>query len=128
MSVGRWVKSSADYGQRIVDAGIEGARSGEGEFLEDKRLISVLGESARDSMVPTAVGVAVGVLIGYAIYRRNSAARSLACGLLGGLLGFGGGMAWENRRLGASVVSGAMRNIGKVCDEQWLRRNPITYA
>ncbi len=128
MSVGRWVKSSAEYGQRILDAGIEGARSGEDEFLEDKRLISVLGESVKDSMVPTAVGVAAGVLLGYVIYRRNSTARSLACGLLGGLLGFSGGMAWENRRLGASVVGGAMKNIGKVRDEQWLRRHPINYA
>ena len=94
MSVGEWVKSNADYGQRIVDAGIEGALSGQDEFLEGKPLIPVLGQSAKNSLIPTAVGVGAGLLIGYAIFRRNSMPKALAFGLLGGVLGFGGGMAW----------------------------------
>jgi hypothetical protein len=128
MSVSEWVKSNADNGQRIVDAGIKGARAGQAEFLEGERLIPVLGESATDSLIPAAVGAGAGLLIGYAIYRRNFVPKSLAFALLGGLLGFGSGMVWENRRLGANVVGGAMKNIGKVRDEQWLRRTPIDYA
>jgi hypothetical protein len=49
-------------------------------------------------------------------------------GLLGGAIGFGAGIAWENRRLAASAASGALRNIGRVRDEHWLERHPIDYA
>jgi hypothetical protein len=128
MSVGEWVKSNVDYGRRIVGSGIEGARSGQDEFLDGKPLLPVLGESAKDSLIPAAAGLGVGLLIGYAIFRRKRAPGVIAYGLLGGLLGFGGGMAWENRHLGASVAGGAIKNIGKVRDEQWLTRNPIDYA
>jgi hypothetical protein len=49
-------------------------------------------------------------------------------GLLGGVIGFGAGVAWESRRLTASAACGALRNISKVRDEHWLERHPIDYA
>jgi hypothetical protein len=52
----------------------------------------------------------------------------LAFGLLGGAVGFGAGIVWENRNLVASAARGALRNIDKVRDEHWLEKNPIDYA
>jgi hypothetical protein len=52
----------------------------------------------------------------------------LAFGLLGGAIGFGAGVAWESRRLTASVAGSALRNIGRVRDEHWLTKHPIDYA
>jgi hypothetical protein len=37
-------------------------------------------------------------------------------------------VAWKSRHLSASVAGAAMKNIGKVRDEQWLSKNPINYA
>ena len=34
MELGEWVKSNVDYGRRLVGSGIEGARSGQDEFLD----------------------------------------------------------------------------------------------
>jgi hypothetical protein len=48
--------------------------------------------------------------------------------LLGGLIGLGAGMVWEDRLLIASTASGALKNIGKARDEHWLATHPIDYA
>jgi hypothetical protein len=53
---------------------------------------------------------------------------NITCGALGCVVGFGAGVAWDNRRLAASIASAAMRNIGRVRDEHWLDRHPIDYA
>jgi hypothetical protein len=52
----------------------------------------------------------------------------LACGVLGGVIGFGAGVVWNSRRLTAAVAKGALRNVGRVRDEHWLERHPIDYA
>jgi hypothetical protein len=52
----------------------------------------------------------------------------VAFGLVGGAIGFMASLIWENRRFTASVVSGALKNIGKVRDEHWLEKHPIDYA
>jgi hypothetical protein len=128
MGVGEWVKSNVDYGRRLMDSGLDGARSGQEEFLNGKPLTPYLGESVKDALVPAAIGVCVGVLAGYPVWRKKSTAVSLAYGLLGGAIGLTTGMAWSNRHLGASVAGSALKNIGKVRDEKWLTRHPINYA
>jgi hypothetical protein len=65
---------------------------------------------------------------GYLRNRQKSAAKALAFGMVGGAIGFGLGVASVNRGLGASVVSGAWKRIGRVRDERWLEQNPIDYA
>jgi len=52
----------------------------------------------------------------------------MAFGLLGGAIGFGAGVVWQDRCLAASVARGALRNIGRVRDQHWLDRHPIDYA
>lgn len=128
MDLREWSKSNAEYGRKLLDSGIEGARSGQEAFLNGKSLTPFLSESVRSALVPAAIGACIGVLGSHAGYRQKSIIRSLAYGLLGGAIGLGVGLAWENRCLTASVAGGAMRNIGKARDEHWLTKHPIDYA
>jgi hypothetical protein len=128
MELGEWVKSNVDYGRRLVGSGIEGARSGQDEFLNGEPLAPFLGESFRGALVPAALGACVGVLVGYPICRKKSPAVTWAYGLLGCAIGLATGVAWKSRHLSKSVAGGAMKNIGKVRDEQWLTKNPVNYA
>jgi len=123
-----WSKSSVDYGHKLVNSAIEGAREGEDEFLKDEPLAPSFGESARHALGPAAIGVCLGALGGSLGNGRRSTTRAVAYGLLGGAIGFGAGMIWENRELTASVASSAWEGIGKARDEHWFEKNPIDYA
>ena len=131
MDLCEWSKSSADYGRRILDSGIEGARSGEEAFLDGKPLMPFLAESIRSALKPAALGACIGVLCSArrcSGEREKSATRTLMYGLLGALIGLGSGVAWESRGLTSSTAGGALRNIGRVRDEHWLNNHPINYA
>ena len=128
MDLREWSKSSTDYGRKLLDSGIEGARSGREAFLNGESLTPFLSDSVRSALKPAALGACIGVLGNYPGYRQKSISRALAYGLLGGAIGFGAGVAWESRRFTASVADGALRNIGKVRDEHWLTKHPIDYA
>ncbi len=128
MDLRKWSKANADYGRRLLDSGIEGARSGEEAFLNGKSLTPFLGESVRSALKPAAFGACIGVLGSYAGYRQKSITRTLAYGLLGGAIGLGAGVVWESRRLTACVAGSALKNIGRVRDEHWLIKHPIDYA
>lgn len=128
MKFREWSKSSIDYGRKLLDSGLEGARSGEGEFLQGEPLAPFLQASARLALEPATIGVFLGVLSSCAGNREKSASKTLLYGLLGGVIGFGVGVAWGSRRLAASVASSAFESMGKVRDEHWLENNPIDYA
>jgi hypothetical protein len=49
-------------------------------------------------------------------------------GLVGGVLGFGGGVIWSSREAAAEIARQAARNLGTVRDAHWLEKHPITYA
>ena len=128
MHLREWSKSSADYGRKLFDSGIEGARSGRETFLNGESLTPFLGESVRSALKPAAIGACIGVLGSYPGYRQKSIGRVLAYGLLGGAIGLGLGVAWKSRGFTASVADGALKNIGRVRDEHWLEKHPIDYA
>jgi hypothetical protein len=128
MNLRKWSKSNADYGRRLLDSGIEGARSGRKAFLRGESLTPFLSESVRSALKPAVLGACIGVLGSYPGRRRKSLARALAFGLLGCAIGLGAGLAWESRRLTASAAGGALRGIGRVRDERWLSKHPIDYA
>jgi len=128
MNLREWSKSSVDYGRKLVDSAVDGARTGEGKFLNKTPLVPFLNESARRALVPAVVGACLGVLGGYLGNGRRSTPRAFADGLLGGAIGFGAGIIWENRQITASVVAGAWESIGKTRDEHWFEKNPIDYA
>ena len=128
MKVSEWSKSRIDYGKKLLDSGLEGARFGEGEFLQGEPLAPFLEESARHALEPATIGLFLGVLGGCAGSGQKLTSKAVLYGLLGGAIGFGVGLAWGSRRLAASVASSAFRSMGKVRDEHWLENNPIDYA
>ncbi|MBZ5681518.1 MAG: hypothetical protein LAO24_15570 [Acidobacteriia bacterium] len=128
MGLRDWSKSNVDYGLKVVNSGIEGARSGREAFLHGESLTPFLNESFPDALKPAILAACIGVLGSYSYKRNKSLGRVLAYGLLGGAIGFGAGIAWKNRRLAASVASGALKNVSKIRDEHWLEKHPIDYA
>jgi hypothetical protein len=130
MSLRSWSRSNADYGRKMLNSGLDGARSGREVFLNGKPLTPFLSESARSALTPAVIGACIGALGSYPNHRHNqySISRVFAYGFLGGAIGFSAGIAWESRRLTASVAAGALRNMEKVSDEHWLEKHPIDYA
>lgn len=122
-----WSKSEVDYGRKLMDSAVEGARQGEGEFLQNESLDRYLERSALHAMGPTALGACLGWFGAY-LDTRRSRGRALLCAFLGGAIGFGAAIAWENRKLTASVASSAWKSINKTRDAHWFEKNPIDYA
>jgi len=127
MNFREWSKSNVAYGRKLVDSAVEGARRGEGEFLKDESLGLHLERSALQAVAPTLIGACVGWIGGY-LENGRSKTRALVCGLVGGAIGFGAAVVWENRELTASVASEVWRSISKTRDERWFEKNPIDYA
>jgi hypothetical protein len=128
MDLKEWSKCNVDYGRQVLNAGLEGARAGREAFLSGKSLTPFLSESVRNALKPALIGACVGVLGSCPGYSHGSRSRTFMWGLLGAALGLGAGVAWESRRLTASVAGGACKSVGRVCDEHWLERHPIDYA
>ncbi len=127
MNLTQWSKSNVDYGRKLIDSALDGARNGENSFLKEESLGVYLERSALHAIGPTIIGAGLGLLGGY-LENRRFRSRTLLFGLLGGAIGFGAGVLWENRKLTASVASGAWKNVNKVRDDHWFDKNPIDYA
>lgn len=123
-----WSRSEFEYGRRVLNSGLEGARSGREAFLNGRALTPFLSEAARNALKPAGVGACVGLLSGYRGSGNTSIGRILGFGFLGSLIGFASGVVWESRDLTASVAANALTNIDKVRDERWLQKHPIDYA
>jgi hypothetical protein len=128
MEIREWSKANADYGRRLFSSGMEGARSGREEFLDGEPLTPFLSQTVQHSFGIAAIGACIGALGSFAAYRRETLAKAVGFGLLGGLIGLAAGVVWESRRLTASVAGSALTNIGKARDERWLAKHPIDYA
>jgi len=128
MGLGKWSKSEVEYGRKVLDSGLEGARSGREEFLLGKPLKPFLEESVRKSWKVALAGAVLGALCASRENRNRSIGRTLAFGFLGGAIGFATGVAWESRRLTESAAGAALRNIHKVRDEHWAEKHPVAYA
>jgi hypothetical protein len=128
MNLTEWSRSSVDYGQRLVNSALEGAREGEQEFLKEESLSPRLTESARHALMPALIGAYLGAFSSSLAQGRRSTSRAVAFGLLGGAIGFGAALAWENREMGSSAASGAWKRIKRTRDEHWFEKNPIDYA
>ncbi len=128
MNVRQWSEATARYGHRLVESGLEGARSGREEFLHGGNLATFLGQSLRHALGPAMIGACLGALGSVPANIRRKPARIMVYGLLGGLTGLGLGLAWESRGLTESLASGAWKSLSRVRDEHWLERHPIDYA
>lgn len=78
--------------------------------------------------MPAVLGACIGLFSCYSANHKKSLSRALTFGLLGSAIGLGAGLAWESRRLAASVAASALRSIEKVREEHWLAKHPIDYA
>jgi len=128
MLLSEWSKSEVAYGRRVLNSGLEGARSGREAFLNGRPLTPFFRESFRKALIPAALGASVGLVTGCPGRRQRSVVQVLASGLLGGLIGLGAGLVWEGRFLAGSAASNALKNIDRVRDEHWLEKHPIDYA
>ncbi len=128
MNLQAWSKTELAYGHKVLERGLQGARSGREEFLRGTAPRPLLCESLRHAVRPAALGACLGIVGGYPGTRRGRTSRVMRFGLLAGLIGFGMGMVWESRCLAASVALGAWRSMGRARDEHWLEQHPIDYA
>ena len=130
MSLGSWSRSSVGYGRKMLNSGLDGARSGREAFLNGRPLTPFLSESIRSAVKPAVIGACIGALGSYPNHRHHqfSIGRVFLYSCLGGAIGFGTAFAWESRRLTAKVAAGALENMEKVLDEHWLEKHPIDYA
>lgn len=128
MSFQEWSRSNIDYGRKLVSSGLAGARSGREQFLSREPMAPFLSDSARHALRQAALGACLGVLGSYPGRRHRSAGRALAYGFVGGAIGFSVGVAWQSRRLAASVAAGALKKVSNVREEHWLEKHPIDYA
>lgn len=106
MNQPRWSNSNIDYGRKLLNSGLRGARSGREAFLNGKPLSPFFAESVRNALKPAALGLCIGVLGGFQGNRHSSAGRVFAAGFVGGAIGFAAFVSWGSRRLAASVASG----------------------
>ena len=127
MNLREWSESEVEYGRKVLNSGLAGARTGRETFLNGKPLTPFLSEAVRSASVPAAVGALVGVLASQT-RNQHSACKAIVFGFLGWTIGLGLGTAWQSRGLTACATSAALRNIGRVRDEHWLERHPIDYA
>lgn len=126
MNLAEWSKSSIDYGLKLVNSALEGARTGETEFAKKEPVAPFLGHSAERALIPAGIGASLGFL--YGCNKPRSRVRTLAYGLLGGAIGFGVGVLWKSRPLTASVAATIGKNIRTIRNEHWFEKNPIDYA
>jgi len=128
MNIGDAIKSNIEYGNNLVESGLEGASTGGKAAIEDHRVATELAQAVYDSWQPALAGACIGLLAGYLTDDRKPARGALVGSLLGAALGFGGGMAWGSRQLTGAMARGAMRSINQARDARWLETNPIDYA
>lgn len=128
MSLSMWSRSNLEYGRKLIHSGLDGARSGQEDFLHGKPARTLLDESVRNALTLGAIGACLGALGGHLGKQKRSLGYAFALTMVGGAVGFAAGMGWKSRRLMASAATGALKNIGRTRDEHWLEQNPIDYA
>jgi peptidoglycan/LPS O-acetylase OafA/YrhL len=129
MKIGNWLKAEVEYGRNLAGSGWQGARDAAGSMLHGEAVGELLGRSVRASWAPTALGAGLGAACALiAGGRKPKAAAVAAMGVVGGVVGFTAGVAWETRQLSGEIARGAMRRIGTTRDSHWLGKHPISFG
>jgi hypothetical protein len=128
MNLREWSQSEVEYGRKVLNSGLAGARSGQEAFLNGRPLTPFLSKVVRESSTPAAVGAILGTLGSFPGQHHPSPKRAFVFGVVGWAIGLGMGIIWQSRGLTACAANGAWRNIGRVRDEHWLETHPIDYA
>jgi hypothetical protein len=127
MKIPASLKSEITYSRKLLEAGLNAATAVR-DGAPNQTLSPEFARAARGAWAPAAIGAAIGVL-GLCLVRKGRSGRdALVGGLVGGFLGFGGGVIWGSREATAGIARKAARNLGTVRDAHWLEKHPITYA
>ncbi len=122
------VAGNIRYGRKLVNAGINGIRSGQDSARGERPLSRVAADAAQGSFAMAAVGACVGLLTSCLVPRRNRLSQAIALGSVGSALGFLAGFSWKTRDVTSSVAYSAAREVRRARDEHWLELHPIDYA
>jgi hypothetical protein len=120
------LKSEVIYARDIVKAGLDAAASaGKSAPGEETPSLAHVSQSA---LAPAALGAAIGLLSVF-LGRKGRPGNTAFVGcLVGGVLGFTGGVAWATRQQTQQCYRTAANNVQAVRDAHWLEKNPIAYA
>ncbi len=126
---GDWLKSEVEYGRDLADSGWQGARTARDSMLQGEPVGAIFSRSARASWAPTVMGAGFGALCGLLAQRgKPNTTVVVAMGMVGSVVGFTAGVAWETRQLSSGIARGAMRGIGSTRDSHWLDKHPINFG
>lgn len=116
------------YGRKLVNAGINGIRSGQDTARGDQPLSVLAAEAAQGSISLAAIGACVGLMSSCLLRRRNRSTNAVVLGAVGSVVGFFAGFGWKTRNVASSVAHSTARELRRARDEHWLDLNPIDYA
>ncbi|QOY88628.1 hypothetical protein [Paludibaculum fermentans] len=128
MKLGSWVKSNIEYGRDLVESGLEGASTVRKASFRDDEIAGEFSRAAEESLLPTLLGICIGAAAGYITDDRKSKRGALIGGVVGGAIGFTGGLAWGSRRVTGALAGGAIKKINAARDEHWLEKHPVVYG
>jgi hypothetical protein len=122
------VKDRLQYGRALVNSGLSGLRNGRDSHLQGQPLSEVLTTSSRGALGLAAIGTCAALIGSCFSGRRHRSAKAVGFGVAGSAIGFILGLTWKTRELTACMGRSAMKEMGAVRDEHWLRSHPIDYA
>src|SRR5271165_4687254 len=122
------VNSRLQYGRALVNSGLSGLRQGRDSHLQGQPLSEVLGPSSRGALGLAAIGTCAALIGSCFSGRRNRSLKAVGLGVAGSAIGFIIGLTWKTRELTACMGRTALKEMGAVRDERWLRTHPIDYA
>ena len=128
MNLRERVASIVGYGRELAGSGLQGASKGRAAFLNGGPISPFLADVNKNALKLATLGACIGVLGGYLGRKHQPAVRTIACGALGGAVGFAAGFAWSSHTFAESVARGALTNVAATRDQHWLKRHPIDYA
>jgi hypothetical protein len=121
------LKSEVIYARDMVKAGLDAAASA-GKSVPGEEPTADLARVSQSALATAALGAAIGLLSVY-LGRRGRLGNTAALGcLVGGALGFTGGVAWGTRQQTRLCCLNAVHNVQTVRDAHWLEKNPVAYA
>ncbi len=122
------VADTFKYGRKLVNAGVDGIRTGQPGALDGRPLSCVVSETAAGAATLAAAGACVALLGSYLMRRRGRAANPFAYAAVGMAVGLFAGASWKSRKVASSLAHSALKQMHKASDEHWLERHPIDYA
>ena len=127
MRVPQSLKSEVIYARDIVKAGLDAATSA-GKTIPGQEPPPNLARASQCAILPALLGAAIGALSVYLGRKGRFGSGAVVGGVVGGFVGFTGGIAWNTRDRTGLCVRNAAHNVQAVRDAHWLEKHPVAYA